>query len=135
MLLLFIDLQIWISPTIEQIPDNTYEGEAYHGELFLLLPLFSEYDPFVIGYWPKNYYNVNSNFGSADDLKSLVNAAHARGMYVMVDIVVNHFANWGDSNINWSGLTPLNSESYFHPKCWIDWSNQTSREQVCRHLV
>ncbi|KAJ3768703.1 glycoside hydrolase family 13 protein [Lentinula raphanica] len=102
---------IWISPTIEQIPDNTYEGEAYHG------------------YWPKNYYNVNSNFGSADDLKSLVNAAHARGMYVMVDIVVNHFANWGDSNINWSGLTPLNSESYFHPKCWIDWSNQTSREQ------
>ncbi|KAJ4467525.1 glycoside hydrolase family 13 protein [Lentinula lateritia] len=102
---------IWISPTIEQIADNTYEGEAYHG------------------YWPKNYYNVNSNFGSADDLKSLVNAAHARGMYVMVDIVVNHFANWGDSNINWSGLTPLNSESYFHSKCWVDWNNQTSAEQ------
>ncbi|GAW02566.1 glycoside hydrolase family 13 protein [Lentinula edodes] len=102
---------IWISPTIEQIADNTYEGEAYHG------------------YWPKNYYNVNSNFGSSDDLKSLVNAAHARGMYVMVDIVVNHFANWGDSNINWSGLTPLNSESYFHSKCWVDWNNQTSAEQ------
>ncbi|KAJ4483787.1 glycoside hydrolase family 13 protein [Lentinula aciculospora] len=102
---------IWISPTIEQITGDTYEGEAYHG------------------YWPKNYYNVNSNFGSSSDLQDLVNAAHVRGMYVMVDIVVNHFANWGDSDIDWSGLTPLNSESYFHPKCWVDWNNQTSAEQ------
>lgn len=45
----------------------------------------------------------------------------------MVDIVVNHYANWGET-INWSQFVPFNDAKYFHNKCWIDWSRQTSVE-------
>lgn len=58
--------QVWISPVTAQI------SEAYHG------------------YYQKDLYSVNTNFGSADDLKSLASALHARGMYLMVDVVPNH---------------------------------------------
>ena len=81
------------------------------------------------GYWPKNYYALNPNFGTEKDLHDLVSALHARGMYVMVDIVVNHYANWGET-INWSQYTPFNDAKYFHKKCWINWSQQTSVENV-----
>lgn len=30
------------------------------------------------GYWAQDLYAVNSNYGTADDLKSLVSAAHAK---------------------------------------------------------
>lgn len=33
--------------------------------------------------------SLNSNFGTADDLKALSTALHAKGMYLMVDVVVN----------------------------------------------
>lgn len=35
-------------------------------------------------------YDVNSHFGTADDLKSLAKALHDRGMYLMLDVVANH---------------------------------------------
>jgi alpha-amylase len=63
---------IWISPIVEQLPQTTGWGEAY------------------TGYWAQDLYALNDNFGSADDLKSLVKAMHDRGMYLMLDIVVNH---------------------------------------------
>lgn len=44
---------IWISPVV----DNSTGG--YHG------------------YWAKNWEAINSNFGTADELKGLVAAAHA----------------------------------------------------------
>lgn len=30
------------------------------------------------GYWAQDLYSINSNYGTADDLKSLVNAAHGK---------------------------------------------------------
>ena len=53
------------------------------------------------GYWPKDYYQLNPNFGTADDLKNLVKALHDRDMCLMVDLVVNHYASWGDEDIRW----------------------------------
>lgn len=41
-------------------------------------------------YLTKSSYSVNSNFGTADDLKNLSSALHDRGMYLMVDVVANH---------------------------------------------
>jgi hypothetical protein len=35
-------------------------------------------------------YAVNSHYGSSSDLLALSEALHARGMYLMVDIVVNN---------------------------------------------
>ena len=40
----------------------------------------------------KNYKKVNPEFGTVEDLKSLVEKAHGMGMYVMLDWVANHTA-------------------------------------------
>lgn len=38
-------------------------------------------------------YGLNSNYGTADDLKDLASALHKRGMYLMVDVVANHMVS------------------------------------------
>jgi len=53
---------VWISPITAQLTGNTADGYAYHG------------------YWQQDLYTINSNFGTASDLKSLSAALHARGM-------------------------------------------------------
>lgn len=63
---------IWISPVVAQLNETTSDGEAY------------------TSYWAQDLYALNSNFGTADDLRELVAEVHRRGMYLMLDIVVNH---------------------------------------------
>lgn len=53
---------VWISPITAQLQGNTPDGYAFHG------------------YWQQDLYELNSNFGTAADLKSLSAALHARGM-------------------------------------------------------
>ncbi|MEN9394398.1 MAG: hypothetical protein RL362_619, partial [Bacteroidota bacterium] len=43
-------------------------------------------------YSVKNYVGVNSEFGTLQDFKHFVNAAHSRGMKVILDWVANHTA-------------------------------------------
>lgn len=43
-------------------------------------------------YAPRDYYAVNSDFGTLADLQSFVAAAHQRGMQVWLDWVANHTA-------------------------------------------
>lgn len=103
---------IWISPVVAQMSGDTADGSSYHG------------------YWAQDIYNLNPAFGTPDDLLSLSAALHARGMYLMVDVVTNHFAYDGCGNcVDYSIFTPFNSSSYFHPFCLIDYNNQTSIEQ------
>ncbi|KAF8311727.1 glycoside hydrolase family 13 protein [Clavulina sp. PMI_390] len=102
---------IWISPVTQQVSDPT-RGWT--------------------GYAQNNLYNVNTNFGSAQDLKNLAAALHSNNMYLMVDVVANHFGYDGDSaTIDYSTMTPFNTASDFHtPICWIvDYTNQTEVEQ------
>nr|Q08806.1 RecName: Full=Alpha-amylase 2; AltName: Full=1,4-alpha-D-glucan glucanohydrolase 2; Flags: Precursor [Schwanniomyces occidentalis]CAA51912.1 alpha-amylase [Schwanniomyces occidentalis]prf//2113214A alpha-amylase [Schwanniomyces occidentalis] len=103
---------IWISPVVEQIPDDTGYGYAYHG------------------YWMKDIYAINSNFGTADDLKNLSNELHKRNMKLMVDIVTNHYAwNGAGSSVAYSNYNPFNQQSYFHDYCLItNYDDQTNVE-------
>ncbi|KAK2597352.1 hypothetical protein QQS21_006049 [Conoideocrella luteorostrata] len=95
---------IWITPVVA----NTEGG--YHG------------------YWAQDLYAVNSKYGSAGDLKNLVNAAHQKNMYVMVDVVANHV---GPGPASDKRPEPLNKDSSYHSPCQIDYNNQTSIEN-CR---
>ena len=61
----------------KNLEGNTPDGSAYHG------------------YWQQDIYNVNEHFGSSSDLKALSQALHNRGMYLMVDIVINHMGYYG----------------------------------------
>jgi alpha-amylase len=42
------------------------------------------------GYWPHNFNNAEPSFGSKEKLKELTELAHAKGMKVMLDVVINH---------------------------------------------
>ena len=42
------------------------------------------------GYDIANYVDVNPSYGSIDDFKQFLDAAHMRGMQVMIELVINH---------------------------------------------
>lgn len=43
-------------------------------------------------YAVRDYYGINPDYGTADDLKRLVTEAHKRGLKVIIDVVINHTA-------------------------------------------
>ena len=45
------------------------------------------------GYGIQNFLEVDPRFGTRQDLRDLVDAAHARNMYVILDIIYNHSGN------------------------------------------
>ncbi|GAA3774044.1 hypothetical protein GCM10022271_02630 [Corallibacter vietnamensis] len=67
---------IWMTPIVEQIHGGTDEGTgftyAFHG------------------YWAKDWTKIDPNFGTEEDLKELVKEAHAKGIRVVLDAVINH---------------------------------------------
>jgi alpha-amylase len=62
---------LWISPIVANVPVHG-EADGYHG------------------YWASDFTRVNPRFGSEAELRELVDAVHARGMKVILDVVVNH---------------------------------------------
>ena len=48
------------------------------------------------GYNPAYHFAVEQTYGSAEDLKRLIDEAHQRGLAVIMDLVLNH-AEWGSS--------------------------------------
>jgi glycosidase len=45
------------------------------------------------GYGIQNFLDVDPRFGTRHDLRRLIDAAHERGMYVLLDIIYNHTGN------------------------------------------
>lgn len=69
---------IWLSP-LNTNPPGSYidgEGERYVGAYH--------------GYWPVEPRSIDARFGTPEDLHELVTEAHARGIRVMADLVLNH---------------------------------------------
>ena len=62
---------IWISPVFKQVRFQ----ETYHG------------------YGIQNFLDVEPHFGSREDLKEVVKIAHDNGIYVILDIILNHTGN------------------------------------------
>ncbi len=42
------------------------------------------------GYDIADYYNIDPRFGTMEDMDRLISEAHKRGMYILMDLVVNH---------------------------------------------
>lgn len=67
---------LWITPVVDNI-DGFVTGAgfpdwAYHG------------------YWADDFTRVDPRFGTEEELKRLVDEAHARGIRVLLDVVYNH---------------------------------------------
>ena len=59
--------------------------------------------------------------GTADDLKELSDEVHKRGMYLMIDVVINNMAWSGPGeDVVYSELAaPFNDKKYYHPFKYI----------------
>jgi glycosidase len=69
---------IWLGPIFKNKPVQGGPGEesaGYHG------------------YWITDFTQVDPHLGTAADMRAFVDAAHARGMKVYMDIITNHTAD------------------------------------------
>ena len=61
-----------------------------------LMPIADFYGSFNWGYDGVAWYAPESSYGTPDDLKSLIDAAHGRGLMVFLDVVYNHLGAHGN---------------------------------------
>ena len=77
---------LWITPIARQIdycpPAQPPTGVTVPGGWF-------EHCAFH-GYWADDYQTLDPRFGTEAELKALIEAAHARGIKVLLDVVYNH---------------------------------------------
>jgi alpha-amylase len=78
---------LWITPPVEQIHAGTDEGTGksygFHG------------------YWARDFTAIDANLGTEDELRTLVDTAHANGLRVLFDVVMNHTGPVTDSDPVW----------------------------------
>ena len=78
---------IWFTPPIEQVRGYTDEGTgktyAYHG------------------YWARDWTAIDPNFGTLEELRTLVQTAHRHGIRIMWDAVINHTGPVTDLDAAW----------------------------------
>ena len=67
---------IWMTPIVEQIHGAVDEGQG---------PTYGFH-----GYWTKDWTTLDKNFGTKEDLQELIEKAHAKGIRIMLDAVINH---------------------------------------------
>jgi glycosidase len=84
------------------------------------------------GYWPKDETIIDSHYGTEADLKTMVDHAHARGIHVLLDYVMNHVTtdsptylqnpNWFWPNDNGQGGNCVCGQGCptFNTVCWFD---------------
>ncbi len=98
---------IWFTPVVEQIVGIDKESEdtyAYHG------------------YWAKDWTAIDPNFGTKKDLEKLVKTAHANGIRIVMDVVVNHTGPETESDKLWPKEWVRTS-----PRCdFTNYQNNTS---------
>lgn len=89
---------IWITPIVENITEDQHDNETdtatygYHG------------------YWASDFTKLNKHLGTEQQFKALLDAAHSKGMKIMVDVVLNH-AGYGTEKYFNSILTDADGNS------------------------
>jgi alpha-amylase len=78
---------LWFTPPVEQVHGATDEGTGksygFHG------------------YWAYDWTAVDANLGTEKDFQDVVDAAHARGIRVLLDVVMNHTGPTAAGNADW----------------------------------
>ena len=72
-------------------------------------------------YAVRDYYAINPDYGTADDLKRLINEAHKRGLKVIIDIVANH-TSWDSVMMKTRGFYTQNAQGEIIPPV-PDWAD------------
>ncbi|MFM7017624.1 alpha-amylase family glycosyl hydrolase [Flavobacterium sp.] len=83
---------IWMTPIVEQIHDGVDEGTGYSYGFH--------------GYWTRDWSAIDPSYGTKSDLAELVQKAHAKGIRIMLDAVINHTG-------------PVTPEDSAYPSDWV----------------
>lgn len=83
---------IWMTPVVEQIHDGVDEGTGYSYGFH--------------GYWTRDWSALDPSFGTKKDLAELVQKAHAKGIRILLDAVINHTG-------------PVTTEDSVYPNDWV----------------
>lgn len=83
---------IWITPVVEQIQDGVDEGTGFTYGFH--------------GYWTRDWSALDPSYGTKKDLAELVQKAHAKGIRIMLDAVINHTG-------------PVTAEDSVYPEDWV----------------
>ncbi|MEP6895940.1 MAG: alpha-amylase family glycosyl hydrolase, partial [Chloroflexota bacterium] len=75
--------------------------------------------PSYHGYDVLNYYAVNSQYGTMADFKNLLNAAHKRGIKIIIDLVLNHTSSQHPFFVD------ANSSPTSKYRDWYVWSDKS----------
>ncbi|SHJ39314.1 Por secretion system C-terminal sorting domain-containing protein [Tangfeifania diversioriginum] len=102
-----------------------------------------------MGYWVEDYYEIESYLGTKQEFKEMVDAAHEKGIKIILDIVFNHtskehpfFQNCLVNKDNsqfadfyiWDGVPGESNYDYYYD--WIDNPNLNySNPQVEKYLI
>jgi len=70
---------LWMTPLVEQVHGFVAGGQAG------TFPFYAYH-----GYWALDYTKLDPNFGTDEDLRTLVTQAHRRGIRLIWDAVINH---------------------------------------------
>ena len=83
---------IWMTPVVEQIHDGVDEGTGFTYGFH--------------GYWARDWTALDPSFGTKKDLAELVQKAHAKGIRILLDAVINHTG-------------PVTAEDPAYPNDWV----------------
>ena len=106
---------LWISAPYEQI--HGWVGGGDKGD-------FRHYA--YHGYYALDYTQLDANMGSEDELRELIRQAHARGIRVLFDVVLNHpgYSTLADmQEFGFGGLR--DGMAQYLPAQWTQWQPET----------
>lgn len=98
----FTEFRLFVLPRIVDLGYNTIQLMAVQEH-----PYYGSF-----GYQVANFFAVSSRFGTPDELKALIDAAHSMGIWVIMDIVHSHAVNNEEE-----GLSRFDGsyDQYFYP--------------------
>lgn len=77
-----------------------------------LMPILEHGD--LWGYNPRQFLSLHGAYGTPDEFKAFVDAAHSHGLAVIVDVVLHHGAVDGNALWNYDGWAENNNGGIYH---------------------
>jgi len=114
---------LWISAPYEQI--HGWVGGGDRGD-------FRHYG--YHGYYALDFTQLDANMGSEDDLRALISAAHARGIRVLFDVVLNHPGYSTLQDMQQLGFGALrDGMAEYLPEQWTTWQPEAHENLHAYH--
>ncbi len=99
---------VWVGGTLQGLTSKLGYLRRMGVTALWVGPIFKQvaFQATYHGYGVQNFLDVDPHFGTREDLKTLVKTAHDNGIYVILDIILNHSGDvfsYANGNPTWTG--------------------------------